>query len=592
MEEKNGAQNQGTEGKEPEFKDIQILRRDNSQSQNPENDPLASFTNILMEDTKGPSETDSQESSPPPPPPMAPPPPPPPTGMPETDEEELIETNPEIYDETAEDLDALFVNKEEEEDILSPEFLQKQRKEWEKSAQAKMKGPKKKFVLLSVIAVIVLTLIALSVVFTLSLSQAPPPPPPKRPVVKKKVAPPPPPKAEEKKTAEADKKKEEGEKQKENAPEKPKTFKEISALLKTLADKNESEKFQQEYLKFLKAQGDDTKLQLKVQKFLLSKGKGLETHSVYKAWIKEKPDSALANYLYAISLDNDKLAKEHFDKSLKLDPKFYYTRFALADKYLKENDWKKAETEYTELIKIFPKDKKLHYQLAKIKTYQDKTQEAIDDYSKFLESQKESKKDIALALIDFAQLLPKQETAEKYLEEIKKDPKLYLKYRYYATKQKAIYKKLSLTDFKDWYPTDIREFHIIYLLSNGRNKKVKLLPTPPKDFPDFWKIFLGWKANTTDWKRNAFKLSKKYQNKKDKTKYIISRLWLERMTPEEAESKINEVSPESRALFYFVLAEHYRKNRKKKEAKEYYKKAYKQPGNIYKPLIKYYKDKL
>jgi tetratricopeptide (TPR) repeat protein len=149
-----------------------------------------------------------------------------------------------------------------------------------------------------------------------------------------------------------------------------------------------------------------------------------------------------------------------------------------------------------------------------------------------------------------------------------------------------------LTDFKDYYPSNIREFHIIYLLSNGRNKKVKLLPTPPKDFPDFWKVFLGWKANNHDWKLNAIKLEKKYKDGKNRIKSIIARLWLERITPEEAVEKLNEINPEDEALFYFSIAEYYRKLKKKKLAKEYYKKALKPPGNIYKSLIKYYREKL
>ncbi len=590
------------QGQEPEFSDIPILgnpsahnKAESRGADTSSSDPLSSYTNMLKSDTAT-SEFSSENTE---------------TSV--CSEHETVPIPPS---------DDTFESEESEEsdgdDILSAEFLKKQRRKWEKTAHKRKKGDwnYKKIVVFLALLVLLLLGAVFGVFMLLFSEEQSQPQPQKAPKTKPVVA-----KTKEKKKSEdskaaakasgEDKQKkakspsglngklasvEKGkDKKKELSPPaklKKKTYSEFISILKPLIAKNKDEEIEKQCLAVLSDQGEDSTLQIKIQAYLLTHSDASIVHEIYKQWIKNKPDSALANYLYAKTLGSSKLAIEHYRKSIELNPKLYMSYFSIASIFAGERDWVKVAEAYSDLLKQNPTDSKCRRLLAQAKIRDGKGKEAVEEYEEYLRGKKLSSAEMALKLIKLAQSLPKAGMAKKCLGEIKKDKALADEYQYYSVRQKAIYGKLSLTDFKEWYPKPLKEFHVIYLLSNDRTKKVKFLPTAPAEFPDFWKVFLGWKANLGSWKVQAKQIEEKYKNKKDKTRGIIAALWLESISPKEALAEIKACPPESDSLFYFMMAEYYRKKKKKKKAKQFYIKALSKNGNIYKSLIKHYRKKL
>jgi hypothetical protein len=204
-----------------------------------------------------------------------------------------------------------------------------------------------------------------------------------------------------------------------------------------------------------------------------------------------------------------------------------------------------------------------------------------------------SKGKIAVYLLKIAQLTPSPVYSQKYLEMLKKDPKMSSEYKIYAIKHKAIYGKLHESDFDDTFiiSKQIRQERMLFLLSKGRDMEVAMMPTPPEDFPDFWKIFLGWRKNDNNWKDNAEKLVEKYRNKDDKTYSVIVSVWLGNLKADEARNMKLNTSVEKEPLLFFALAEYFKKKKSFMKTKVLYRKALKQSPNPYKNVIEFYQKK-
>ena len=225
--------------------------------------------------------------------------------------------------------------------------------------------------------------------------------------------------------------------------------------------------------------------------------------------------------------------------------------------------------------------------LAVVDTRRGSGVEAVRSYSKFLDSINEKEINKLLELFDLSLLLPTPVLADKYLAAIRKLPGTQQISRVKNAEKKLIYGGASSSDFSGSKTGELRKYYIIYLLSHGKIRELLMLPTPRDVFPEFWKIYLMRRKNYTSWKQNAELFLRKKQWKADPAALIITQVWLESISLEDAEKKINTVPYESRGLLYALIAEEYARMKKFTKADIRFRKALHSPKGIYIGVVKY-----
>lgn len=342
----------------------------------------------------------------------------------------------------------------------------------------------------------------------------------------------------------------------------------------------------------LKARPDDFELQKTVQKqLLLSKGPEVVLE-LYSDWWSKNSSNPIANYLYAKSLGYSEAAKKYYHKALVNDPKFFHASMELGKIAMDEKNWQEAEKNFAKSAKNMKNDKKVRYLYALAKVKNGKGQSAIQEYANFLDAQGLTPSQKAAEVVPLAMLLPTPQLADGYLAIIKEDPALQQEYKLNKAKRHLLFKGNPGDAFSGAKKGTFREYVILNMLSQGKEKEILMMPTPAKEFPDFWKVFIARRKNFKNWKKSAAMLLAKHKNDADPTIKIISSLWLRKIKLADAEKMFNRIPFDKEALFYMILAEEYKREKKIPKAKIRYRKAKSCGRNVYSGVVDYYSRKL
>ncbi len=367
-------------------------------------------------------------------------------------------------------------------------------------------------------------------------------------------------------------------------------------FLKMLLSCGNLVKFTQEYKKAMALYPKDFAMHRTIFENLIENGQEILALDSYNEWWTAKGDP-VAGYLYARTLglfSYRSIDATHEDaipiykKVTDMNPLFFEAFLELGYLYTMERSLENAEHSYSECVRIKPDDRNARHLLAFAKERTGKGEEAVDEYEKYLRTLNLQPEEIAAVLIELAQKLEKPEYARKYLEDLGKNPKYADEHKVQTIKFKLIYGKPNDNDFADPYPKAARKFHEYFLLSKGRNNDVLLMPIPPDEFPDFWKLFILWKNNKPGWQEGMNTLITKNKNEKDATYKIIADMWNGKKSPDEARKFLNKVHPDNEPLFLLMLAEKYRRDNVASKAKVCYQKAASERRNPLVTVIDFY----
>ncbi len=293
---------------------------------------------------------------------------------------------------------------------------------------------------------------------------------------------------------------------------------------------------------------------------------------LYGEWWANSPGSASANYLYGRALKTGPDALERFAKATQLDADMVEAWQALADLHFMAKRWTQAEQAYAAWVRLRPDDGEARYRLALVHLYAGHGAESIEDYARYLQTTAMPEQDQVLRLLDLAQRLPTPELAERYLARLRALPGAAEEARVQELRTKLFFGQLTDQDFEDVVPRRAREIQQLHLLARGKLREVLMMPTPPEDFPEFWKVFLCRLSNI-EWQDNAERLIDRHRGSTDPTVTILGNLWLGRIPLDEARAMNDRIPPDQEPLFYFILAEEYRRQNNAVGAKICYTRA-------------------
>jgi tetratricopeptide (TPR) repeat protein len=317
----------------------------------------------------------------------------------------------------------------------------------------------------------------------------------------------------------------------------------------------------------LKARPEDVELGLDTQRVLSASLTPNEMVDAYGAWQAENSDNSVANFLYAKALGTLDSAVELYKRAVRLNPSFYEANLELARLYMARKRWSGAERCLVKCVEQRGADVEPKRLLAICQARRGKGAEAMGTLCAAMEKLQASPGEKAAAAIDVALLLPSPKDADRFLADLKADPKYNTLYREKNAERKLLYGGISDSDFRGLKTKVLRRYYRLYLLSKGRKKDVLIMPTPKEDFPEFWKVYLMRCMRFKAWRKNAEALYKKTANSDALTEHLIVGMWLDKISPEKAEGKLSSIPPGKEALFYFMLGDAYRE--KKKSAKAY-----------------------
>ncbi|GEM_PF-5273532 len=344
-------------------------------------------------------------------------------------------------------------------------------------------------------------------------------------------------------------------------------------FLKMLVASGNFTKFKTEYKKAIELFPKDQAMHQAVYDSLVENGQDKLAFEIYSDWWSSKGDSC-AGFLYAKSLGAmpDEVI-EIYNKLIKKNPDFFEALYELGYFYMLKRDWAKSEKAYADCVRLKPKDRNLNQLLAIAKIRNGKGEEAISEYDKFLTGLGLSEEDKAMDLVNLASMLTSSAPMEKYLNVLKNSSKYANEYKVQFLKYKLIHGKASESDFSGEYPKGARIYHEYYLLSKGKTNDVLLMTVPPDEFPDFWKIFIMWRSDMSGWQDLMDALIAKNKGRNDATYGIIAALWNGKLSADDAKKYVEKIHPDNETLFYFMLAERYRKDKVPIKAKVSYQRA-------------------
>lgn len=368
-------------------------------------------------------------------------------------------------------------------------------------------------------------------------------------------------------------------------------------FLKMLVNFGNLQKFSSEYRKATESYPKNFGMHRTVFEALIENGMDMLALDTYREWWNPAKEDPVGGYFYAKSLRiiatrSPDAVNENpipvYRKVTELNSQFPEALLELGHLYTMGRNWTDAEHAYSECVRIKPDDRNARNLLAMTKERAGKGEEAIAEYEKYIETLNLAPEEKAAELIDLAQKLEKSGRAEKYLAELGKNPKRADAHRVQTMKFKLIYGKPNDEDFADPYPKAGRKFHVYYLLSKGRNNEILLMPVPPDEFPDFWKLFILWKNDKPGWQDGMEELIAKNKGEKDATYRIIADIWNGKTSPDDARKLLTKVHPDNEPLFFLMLAEKYRKDKIESKAKVCYLKALSERQTPLAPVIDFY----
>ena len=331
----------------------------------------------------------------------------------------------------------------------------------------------------------------------------------------------------------------------------------------------------------------DMNMHSKILKQLRNVGKSRLCEEFFRRELLEAPDNYIVNFFYAESLFDPVKKKKYYLKAIKLSPHFYEALFALGGLYMSEQNWRDANKYLSDCLKLKPYSRELKYRIAVTRIHLTGSGKVLKDYEQDLRSQKLSELEVLKQMILMAQHMPQERYVSVYLKRGAKVPELKHFCMIQNARSKLIYQTAEEKDFKGFLNDRLlRKYYVIYLLGKGRLHDIMLLPVKKEDFPDFWKVFICWRQEIPSWEHNAYRLLAKH-----KDKLLIStvtKLWLEKISPENAAFSLQKIDYEDKPLLCVMIALQYRKNKKNLKSTFYFRKAltYARP-NIYADVVKF-----
>jgi len=318
--------------------------------------------------------------------------------------------------------------------------------------------------------------------------------------------------------------------------------------------------------------------------------------NIFQTVYKSKSHSPEAAFLYGKSLGSLPLAETYLTKAVFIQKDYLDAYIVLGSYYYQKREWDKAIDTYNKGLKHYPSKSQFRERVVVCNIWKGAAEgeKAILEYENHLSSKGFSEDAVGSNMINLAQMMPNPDLAKKYLGMMRtglNKSKIRKEYAIALLKQKAVYSKVTIADFKKLSVNDVREEYIACLLYNGQERKVMTLTTPPKYFPDFWKAFLSWKYESRLWEKSAQLLNDRHRDSEDKMIYLITSLWLKKISAEDARARVNQVGIESEPLYYMLIAEYYKKEKKRTKARVVFNKALKNKYGIYYNLIKHYRSK-
>jgi len=280
----------------------------------------------------------------------------------------------------------------------------------------------------------------------------------------------------------------------------------------------------------------------------------------YGKWWAKRPNNAVVNFLYGRVLRSGSEAIARLRQATVIKPEFLLAWQALAEACYTGKQWRDAETAYAACCQLDPGQRDNRLRLALVQLYGNLADpgQVVDDFASYLQEQQVAEPEPTRLLLDLAQRLPDPARADRYLERLRLLPGMATEYRAQRLRTDLIFGRLTDADFNDPVPRAAREIQQLYLLGKGRTKEVLMMPTPAEDFPEFWKVFLCRLGNL-DWQDNAVRLLERYQGSPNSTVALLVSMWLGQRSATDVRALAHLIPPDQEALFYFILAEEFRR---------------------------------
>jgi thioredoxin-like negative regulator of GroEL len=322
----------------------------------------------------------------------------------------------------------------------------------------------------------------------------------------------------------------------------------------------------------------------KLQNMLKKNNKYELMADIFSDLWKKNEQNAELEYLYARAFAPLATSITHYKEVIKKQSSFFDAHFELGECLIAHRRYKEADAVFVECLKLNPSDLPSQENLFLSRFYQNKSEDIIINYEKALQEARKKEAERAEILIKYAQMLENPLLADKYLNILNREKATC--YDYWKVRNDFIYWREPEKNFSGKYPAQARELYLLYMLGKGKIKDVMLLPTPPEQFPEFWKVFLAWKYEIDGWKESVMLFNKKHND--DFGIKLIMSVMLGDISPEEARQQIFWIPYDLEPLFYLTIAEQYRKNRNMTNAGVCYTKAAGDGLTIYKKAIQYF----
>ena len=324
----------------------------------------------------------------------------------------------------------------------------------------------------------------------------------------------------------------------------------------------------------------DMDMHQNIMTLIQNAGKAMFCREFFRQEFLLYPENPLANYFYAINSKRAMHKQTLLVKAIKLAPKFFEAKLALAKSYIDDQNWREAYKLLEECIKQkqFSREAQFYFTITRINL--SSTARPLKEYEGFLKQLGLPEDEILKEMILMSEHMRDKKYPLIYLKQAEKKSKLKEFCEKEEIKIKLIYRLLKKTDFTSLDNPEILKYYIIYLISIGEARTVMNMPDDNNPDIEFWKLFIRWKRSLPSWKQKSYKLLDLKQDD-----YLISsilKLWLKKITLPEAEARLTSIPMIDRPLFTGIIAEQYRKEQRTAQSNFFYRKAIKYPNpNIY-----------
>jgi len=330
---------------------------------------------------------------------------------------------------------------------------------------------------------------------------------------------------------------------------------------------------------------------VKAQKALLreleNRGEMDFARSFFDEELRRHPNSAVANYMSALTRKSRGAKVELIKKAIDLSPSFYAALLDYGRILQDKGDWASAAKKLNRCVSLQPSAIEPRRLLAMVEMKLQKDASPLRAYEKFLRGVLgASDEEVVREMVLLAHYLPNPSEEEKWLAKADGIPVLKEFAIVERLRSKLAGGALRDADFKGKdLAGEVRRLYMIYLFGEGRDRDLLLLPTKPEDFPEFWKVYVGMRMGLSSWRRNAELIIKRRPD--NLLESVCAKLWLGRISPEEAEKFLDALPYEEKPLLCAMIANRLRADKKWTLVGSMYAKALKYDNpNLYVKAIK------